>query len=95
MDAGKFIWTVGDRQYVLVPEVRGSEKRWWVMGAGMYDLDGEYIGYWHRGQMPIPLIHGLLAHWKASRPDHRLGSRSVAKPDRSSKTRKLSRKGGF
>lgn len=77
MDVNKFIWTVGDRQYVLVPEVRQSPRKTWVMGAGMYSLDGEYVGYWHRAQMPITLIHGLTAHWKRIHEKGRLATGTV------------------
>lgn len=67
MDESKFIWTVGEHTYILVPEVRFSERRTWLLGAGMYSLAGEYIGYWSRGNMPIPLIQQLTAHARKAR----------------------------
>lgn len=63
----KFLWTVGEHQYVLVPEIRWSSRKSWLVGAGMYSLDGEYIGYWARFNMPIPLIRQLTAHARQER----------------------------
>ncbi len=60
-----FVWTVGDHQYVLVPEVRQSPRRTWLMGAGMYSLEGEYVGYWARFNMPYPLIRALTKFARA------------------------------
>lgn len=61
MDEIKFVWTSGDHTYILVPDVRLSPRKTWLLGAGMYDLGGNYIGYWHRGQMPVPLIRSLTS----------------------------------
>lgn len=67
MNEGKFIWTVGEHTYVLVPEVRWSPRRTWLLGAGMYSLAGDYVGYWHRRQMPVSLIRDLTTHAKKTR----------------------------
>jgi hypothetical protein len=67
VNESKFIYAVGDRTYVLVPEVRVSARRTWLLGAGMYSLDDEYIGYWHRGQMPLPVIRQLTEHARKAR----------------------------
>lgn len=64
MNEKRFIWTVGEHQYVLVPEVRRSRSRTWLLGAGMYSLDGDYVGYWARFNMPVPLIRQLTEHSK-------------------------------
>jgi len=64
MDEKKYVWTVGSHEYVLVPEVRFGPKRLWLMGAGMYRLDGVYVGYWARREMPIRLVRDLTAYCK-------------------------------
>jgi hypothetical protein len=67
VNESKFIWTVGEHMYILVPEVRQSPRRSWLLGAGMYNMDGDYVGYWHRRQMPIPLIRDLSAYARKDR----------------------------
>lgn len=84
----RFIYRSGDNTYILVPEVRASPRKTWLLGAGMYSLDGDYVGYWHRGQMPLPLIRDLTAHWKKVSQQNRVGYGPVVVPDRGRKAKR-------
>jgi hypothetical protein len=88
MNAPTYVWTVGDHQYILVPEIRQSPRKIWLLGAGMYSLSGEYVGYWARRQMPLRLIRDLTAYWKHYHEGNRYGTRSLDVARRGRKTRK-------
>jgi len=60
-----FVYRVDAHIYVLTPEYRTSAAgRVWVIGCGMSDLEGTYIGYWDRHNMPYLLIKELTRYVK-------------------------------
>lgn len=70
--AMRFFYEVEGRGYFLVPEYKvGPKGRIYITGAEMYNKDQQYIGYWHRENMPEKLIHNLGAYvrdWRIRTP---------------------------
>lgn len=64
--ASGMLYAVDGRLYCLRPDFHPHRSRMYVTGAEMYDTSGEYIGYWYRKSMPVPLIQQLTAFAKKS-----------------------------
>ena len=53
--------------YILDPEVMVGLNRLHLVGAGIFNMDMEYLGYWDRFNMPTDVQRGLLAWFKRER----------------------------
>lgn len=61
----RFTYSIDGRMYFLNPEFkRGPTGRIWVIGCEMYDKENEYVGYWHRHNIPVNLIRDMTRHVK-------------------------------
>jgi len=81
----KVFYQVDGHTYNLIPSYSLSGTgRVHVFGVEMYRPDGEYIGYWHRENIPLDLLRNLQRHVKAY-----LASTPAATKTRVRKLRKL------
>lgn len=82
MDGGMF-YAFDGHVNRLKPDFRWQVSRIWIVGAEMYDMKGEYLGYWYRKSMPIALINLLRAyvrsHVKAETTYDAKGKKTVRK----------------
>lgn len=61
---GMYIYQAEGHLYLLKPEFMVGISRIRLIGAGIHDKDGEYLGYWDRYNMPVAVIKGLTAWTK-------------------------------
>jgi hypothetical protein len=60
-----FLYAIDGHTYKLVIEYSGGgRRRCYVTGAEMYNLEGEYVGYWHRANIPVNLLKVMAQHVK-------------------------------
>lgn len=59
-----FIYQLDGHTYILEPEWSRSGRGCWIKGVMMFSVEMDYIGYWHRENMPIKLIGQLVQHVK-------------------------------
>jgi hypothetical protein len=62
-----YIYRAEGHIYVLDPEMTIGLNRVHLIGAGIYNMQLEYLGYWDRFNMPVDLIRGLTAWYKRER----------------------------
>lgn len=62
-----YIYQAEGHTYVLDPEVLIGLNRIRLVGAGIYNMQLEYLGYWDRFNMPVDLINGLTKWYKRER----------------------------
>lgn len=67
--AAGYVYRAEGHVYLLDPEVTISLHKLWLVGAGIFTMQLEYLGYWDRYNMPVELIHGLTAWYKKERSD--------------------------
>lgn len=67
--AAGYVYRAEGHIYLLDPEVTISLTKVWLVGAGIFSMQLEYLGYWDRYNMPYELIKALTAWYKKERSD--------------------------
>lgn len=62
-----YVYSAEGHMYVLEPEFTVGLSRVHIIGAGIYNMQLEYLGYWDNFNMPAALINNLLGWVKRER----------------------------
>lgn len=77
--AAGYHYVAEGHHYLLDPEVMVGLERVKLIGAGIYTMDLQYLGYWDRFNMPLDLIKGLAEWYKRERSEDLVKRRSALK----------------
>lgn len=72
-----YVYSAEGHLYVLVPEFTVGLNRIHIVGAGIYSMKMEYLGYWDNFNMPKNLIGSLLKWVKLEREGEILQRRTA------------------
>jgi len=61
---GMYTYTIDGKMYRLAPDFNVSIRQIYIKGCGLHSMEGEYLGYWDRYNIPLNVLHSITAWTK-------------------------------